>query len=213
MTRFDVTVDTDVHAGRRSRREALRWLGGMGLAAAGLSAARAETQAATTAIANALLEIAVTGPPVIGPATAQGRGQERADRVIGPPPIFESAEIRVTATINFTGADLKAMRQGRKYLLVCEVWENDDNFVTTIDPPIDTLVFAFPRKVYGKRNTPLPSRQEPVLFATTVRRSTLDVDTPNPNGDEIIARLILTKPTGEVVTATTNLVKLCPCQP
>ena len=41
----------------------------------------------------------------------------------------------------------------------------------------------------------------------------LDLDTPNPNGDEIVALLLLTTPSGAVISQATNLVKLCPCQP
>jgi hypothetical protein len=61
--------------------------------------------------------------------------------------------------------------------------------------------------------TTLPSRSEPVVVRTTAARSLLDLDTPNPNGDEIVALLLLTTPSGSVVTRYTNPVKLCPCQP
>ncbi len=118
----------------------------------------------------------------------------------------------MTATVNFSAADIGAMRDGPKYRLGCEVWENDNDNQAP-EPGIDQFVFDFPRVVYPKRPNRLPSRTEPLTFESTVTRVSLDLDQPNPNGDEIVALLILTTPTGERVTRATNLVKLCPCQP
>ena len=110
-----------------------------------------------------------------------------------------------------TADDLRAMRSGQKYRLGCQIWENDnDNQVP--EPGCDQFVFNIPpRKVYPGRT--LRARNEPVLLQTTVARSALDLDTPNPNGDEIVALLLLMTPSGTVVRQASNLVKLCPCQP
>ncbi len=118
----------------------------------------------------------------------------------------------MTAAVSFTAADLRAMRDGAKYRLRCEVWENDNDNQAP-EPGIDQVVFAFPRLFFPKSAPNLSSRQEPVQSRTTVERLLLDLDTPNPNGDEIVAVLLLTTPAGAVVRKANNLVKLCPCQP
>jgi len=183
MARFDATTDlNDRLAHSVSRREVLRRLGGAGLVAAGAVALR-PALAAAASISNAFLSIPVSG---------------------------SQAEVRVSATLNFTAADLKAMRNGQKFHVNVEVWENDNNNQAP-EPGIDQFVFGFPRETYSRRR--LPSSAEPFLVKKTVLRSSLDLDQPNPNGDEIVARLILTTPTGTRITSITNLVKLCPCQP
>ena len=204
MFHAEATGDVDDQVARSvSRRAVLRGFGGLSLIAVGAAAFRPAVAAAAPTISNALLEISVSEPPVV---------EAKADGFVFENPFTQKADIKVTATINFTAADLRAMRNGKKYRLLCEVWENDNDNQAP-EPGIDQFVFDFPRKVYPKSETSLPSRSEPVTFRTTVDRSTLDLDTPNPNGDEIVALLVLTTPSGQQVTQATNLVKLCPCQP
>ncbi len=190
---------------RLARRIVLRRLIGFDLALAG-TATLCPTVAAAPTFSNALLEITVSEPPVIDP------GRQAAASPSFDNPFTQKADVKMTATVNFTAADLRAMRDGAKYRLRCEVWENDNDNQSP-ELGIDQFVFAFPRLVFPKSASNLPSRQEPVQFRTTVERSLLDLDTPNPNGDEIVALLLLTTPARGVIRKATNLVKLCPCQP
>jgi len=187
-----------------TRRHVLRLLGGLGLAATGATVF-GPAPAAAASLSAALLEISVREPSVN--EKARGQFDSPFDN-----PLIEQAIIRVTTTINFSADDLRAMRDGQKFRLACEVWENDNNNQAP-EPGIDQFVFVFPRKVFPKSAGNLPARKQTVSFQTTVERSLLDLDQPNPNGDEIVALLILTSPSGLQQRLATNMVKLCPCQP
>jgi len=112
--------------------------------------------------------------------------------------------VRVEAENDFSDADLTAMRQGKQCRLSCEIWENDDNEVRSINPNTDTFVFAFAGRTIPSGS----SKRGPIVFEKWASKNTLDLDTPNPDADEIIGLLILTTTSGQVITQPTNMVRV-----
>ena len=117
LIRFGGTGQLDDRLeGTATRREVLRRLGGLGLVAVGVGALRpALASAAAPTISNALLQISVSGPLVLDP----GQARAKSDRFENP--FTQKATIKVTATINFSRADVRAMRDGEKYRLGCQI--------------------------------------------------------------------------------------------
>jgi hypothetical protein len=202
-----------------SRRATLRHLGGLGVAvagvAAGLTALEPDTAAATPkqratrrqprrGVQKAALKIppdVVAPDPVVADPGPKPDTSFIATAHLSVQRFRRGWTVRVEVKLHYGEADRAAIQQGGRGRLTCEIWENDDNAVTSVNPALDTFVFAFPGLTVGG------NKRGPHVFERYATKRMLDLDRPAPNADELIGLVVLTTPTGQLLARHTNLVK------